>query len=125
MVAIEATEIVFAVDSIPAIFAITTAPFIVYTSNIFAMLGLRALYFALAGMMEKFHSLKVGLSLVLAAVGTKMLLAGVYKVPIVVSLAVIGTLLAGSVAASLLWPAKKSALLTEPTHQDRAAGLRL
>ena len=124
IVAIEATDIVFAVDSIPAIFAVTTDPFIVYTSNIFAMLGLRALYFALAGMMEKFHYLKVGLSLVLAAVGAKMLLAGVYKVPIVVSLAVIGTLLAGSVAASLLWPIKKSALLTEPTHQDRAVGLR-
>src|SRR6266481_6120164 len=85
IVAIEATDILFAVDSIPAIFAVTTDPFIVYTSNIFAMLGLRALYFALAGMMEKFHYLKVGLSLVLAGVGAKMLLAAIYKVPIVVS----------------------------------------
>jgi tellurite resistance protein TerC len=128
IVAIEATDIVFAVDSIPAIFAVTTDPFIVYTSNIFAMLGLRALYFAVAGMMEKFHYLKVGLSLVLAGVGAKMLLAGVYQVPIVVSLAVIGTLLAGSVVASLLWPIKKSALLTEPPHPgsaDRGAELRL
>lgn len=116
IVAIEATDIVFAVDSIPAIFAVTTDPFIVYTSNVFAMLGLRALYFALAGMMEKFHYLKVGLSLVLAAVGAKMLLAGVYKVPIPLSLAVIGTLLAASVAASLLWPLKNQGLPTQHTH---------
>jgi tellurite resistance protein TerC len=127
IVAIEATDIVFAVDSIPAIFAVTTDPFIVYTSNIFAMLGLRALYFALAGMMEKFHYLKVGLSLVLAAVGAKMLLAGVYKVPIPLSLAVIGTLLAGSVAASLLWPLKKPELPTQHIHRgspDQAAEAR-
>ena len=124
IVAIEATDIVFAVDSIPAIFAVTTDPFIVYTSNIFAMLGLRALYFALAGMMEKFHYLKVGLSLVLVGVGAKMLLAGVYKVPIPLSLAVIGTLLASSVAASLLWPLRKPELPTQHTHpgsSDRAA----
>jgi predicted tellurium resistance membrane protein TerC len=91
------------------------------------MLGLRALYFALAGMMEKFHYLKVGLSLVLAAVGAKMLLAGVYKVPILLSLAVIGTLLAGSVAASLLWPLKKPEPATQHTHPespDQAAGAR-
>ena len=104
LVAIEATDLVFAVDSIPAIFAITMDPFIVYTSNIFAILGLRALYFALAGMMEKFHYLKVGLSLVLAFVGVKMLLVGVYKIPILVSLGVIVALLAGAVVASLLRP---------------------
>ena len=124
IVAIEATDIVFAVDSIPAIFAVTKDPFIVYTSNIFAMLGLRALYFALAGMMEKFHYLKVGLSLVLVGVGAKMLIAGVYKVPILLSLAVIGTLLAGSVVASLLWPLKKPELRTQHTHpgsSDQAA----
>ena len=127
IVAIEATDILFAVDSIPAIFAVTTDPFIVYTSNIFAMLGLRALYFALAGMMEKFHYLKVGLSLVLAGVGAKMLLAGVYKVPISLSLAVIGTLLGGSVVASLLWPLKKPGLAVQPVHRgtpDRAAEVR-
>jgi len=106
LVAIEATDILFAVDSIPAIFAVTIDPFIVYTSNIFAILGLRALYFALAGMMGKFTYLKVGLSLVLAFVGTKMLIAGIYKVPILLSLGVIAALLAGSVAASLLWPPK-------------------
>ena len=100
--AIETTDLVFAMDSIPAIFAVTRDPFIVFTSNIFAILGLRALYFALAGMMEKFHYLKIGLSLVLLFVGAKMLLASVYKIPIGASLAVIGALLLGSVIASLL-----------------------
>jgi tellurite resistance protein TerC len=127
IVAIEATDIVFAVDSIPAIFAVTKDPFIVYTSNIFAMLGLRALYFALAGMMEKFHYLKVGLALVLVGVGAKMLLAGVYKVPILLSLAVIATLLAGSVVASLLWPLKKPELPAQharPESQDQPVQAR-
>jgi TerC family integral membrane protein len=104
LVAIEAADIVFAVDSIPAIFAITKDPFIVFTSNIFAILGLRALYFALAGMMGKFHYLKVGLSLVLVFVGGKMLAAGVYKIPVLASLGVIAALLGGAVAASLLRP---------------------
>ena len=102
LIAIETTDIVFAMDSIPAIFAVTRDPFIVFTSNIFAILGLRALYFALSGMMDKFHYLKFGLALVLMFVGAKMLLAGVYKIPIWLSLAVIGALLAGSVLASLL-----------------------
>ena len=102
LVAIEATDLVFAVDSIPAIFAVTTDPFIVYTSNIFAILGLRALYFALAGVMGKFHYLKVGLSLVLVFVGVKMLVAGIYKIPILASLGIIVALLAGSIVASLL-----------------------
>lgn len=102
LIAIETTDIVFAMDSIPAIFAVTTDPFIVFTSNIFAILGLRALYFALSGMMDKFHYLKFGLALVLMFVGAKMLLAGVYKIPIWASLAVIAALLAGSVIASLL-----------------------
>ncbi len=104
LVAIEATDIAFAVDSIPAIFAITVDPFIVFTSNIFAILGLRALYFALAGVMGKFHYLKVGLSLVLVFVGAKMLLAGIYKLPIWISLCVITVLLGGSIVASLLRP---------------------
>lgn len=102
LVAIEGTDIVFAMDSIPAIFAVTRDPFIVFTSNIFAILGLRALYFALAGMMDKFHYLKYGLALVLMFVGAKMLLAGMYKIPIWASLAVIAALLAGSIIASLL-----------------------
>jgi len=115
LVAIEATDVVFAVDSIPAIFAVTTDPFIVYTSNIFAILGLRSLYFALAGMMEKFRYLKVGLSFVLVFVGTKMLVAGVYKIPTVVSLLVIVGLLGGAIAASLLRaPTRASPRAVEP-----------
>jgi tellurite resistance protein TerC len=110
LVAIEVTDIVFAVDSIPAIFAITRDPFIVFTSNIFAILGLRALYFALAGVMDKFHYLRVGLALVLAFVGTKMMLADLYKIPIVASLAVVAMLLTGSIAASLLRPPRKPQL---------------
>jgi tellurite resistance protein TerC len=104
LVAVEATDIVFAVDSIPAIFGITTDPFIVYTSNIFAILGLRALYFLLAGMLGRFRYLDVGLGLVLAFVGAKMLLSGVYKVPIVASLVVVAALLGGSILLSLLRP---------------------
>ena len=102
LIAIEATDVVFAVDSIPAIFAVTTDPFIVYTSNIFAILGLRALYFLLAGVMDKFHLLKAGLALVLGFVGTKMLIADVYKIPIVISLVVIALLLGGAVVLSLV-----------------------
>jgi tellurite resistance protein TerC len=105
LVAVEASDLVFAIDSIPAVFAVTRDPFIVYTSNIFAILGLRALYFLLAGGMAKLRYLKVGLSLVLAFIGSKMLVAGFYEVPIAVSLAVVATLIAGAVAASLLWPA--------------------
>ena len=102
LIAIETTDIVFAMDSIPAIFAVTRDPFIVFTSNIFAILGLRALYFALSGMMDKFHYLKYGLALVLMFVGAKMLVAGVFKIPIWASLAIIASLLTGSVVASLL-----------------------
>lgn len=102
LVGIEVTDIAFAVDSIPAIFAITTDPFIVYTSNIFAILGLRALYFVLAGIMTRFCYLNLGLSLVLIFVGGKMLLGEFYKVPISTSLAVVAVLLAGSIVASLL-----------------------
>jgi tellurite resistance protein TerC len=104
LVVVEVTDIVFAVDSIPAIFAITADPFIVFTSNIFAILGLRALYFLLAGMIGKFQYLKVGLGLVLAFVGAKMLLVDVVKVPIALSLGIVGGLLGLSVAASLLFP---------------------
>jgi tellurite resistance protein TerC len=104
LVAIEATDIVFAVDSIPAVFAVTRDPFIVYTSNIFAVLGLRALYFALASLMEKFNYLRIGLALVLAFVGAKMMLADYYKIPILSSLAIIAVVLAGAVLASLIRP---------------------
>ncbi len=108
LVAIEATDLVFAVDSIPAIFAVTSDPFIVYTSNIFAILGLRSLYFLLAGMVQQFHYLKTGLALILAFVGVKMLLIDLYKLPISLSLTVIAVLLGGSVLASVLWPQRKA-----------------
>ncbi len=98
---VETTDIVFAVDSIPAILAITLDPFIVYTSNVFAILGLRALYFALAGMMQLFQHLHYGLAAVLVFVGTKMLLSSFWKIPIGVALGVIGGILLISVAASL------------------------
>jgi tellurite resistance protein TerC len=101
LVAIEASDLVFALDSIPAIFAVTSDPFIVYTSNIFAILGLRAMYFLLADVVTRFEHLKAGLALVLVFVGTKMLVADVYKVPVAVSLAVVAALILGSVIWSL------------------------
>jgi tellurite resistance protein TerC len=97
---IESTDLVFAVDSIPAIFAVTSDPFLVYTSNVFAILGLRSLYFLLAGVMQKFVYLKLGLSAVLVFVGGKMTLSEIYKVPSTVSLLVIAALLTISIAAS-------------------------
>ena len=104
LVLVETTDLIFAVDSIPAIFAITTDTFIVFTSNVFAILGLRALYFLLAGVIHKFHYLKLGLSAVLVFVGAKMLLVDVYKIPIGLSLGVIALVLATAVVASLLFP---------------------
>jgi tellurite resistance protein TerC len=104
LVLVEATDLVFALDSVPAVFAITDDPFIVFTSNVFAILGLRSLYFLLAGMMDRFHYLKLGLGTVLIFVGAKMALADVYKLPIAVSLGIIVGLLASAVLASLLRP---------------------
>jgi tellurite resistance protein TerC len=104
LVLVETTDLIFALDSIPAIFAVTTDPFLVYTSNVFAILGLRALYFLLAGVIHRFHYLKLALSLVLVFVGAKMLLTDVYHVPIAISLGVIAVLLATSIVASLLFP---------------------
>ena len=104
---VEFTDLIFAVDSIPAIFAVTLDPFIVYTSNVFAILGLRSLYFALAGVMHKFHYLKVGLGVVLAFVGVKMLLAhSPYKIDTLISLAVVVLILAVAVIASLVRPVR-------------------
>jgi tellurite resistance protein TerC len=102
LVLIEITDLVFAVDSIPAIFAVTSDPFIVYTSNIFAILGLRAMYFLLAGAMDRFAYLKVGLSFVLMFVGTKMVIVDLYKIPIGLSLAAIAAILGVAVVASWL-----------------------
>lgn len=107
LIVVEVTDLVFAVDSIPAIFAVTRDPFIVYTSNVFAILGLRSLYFALAGIMDMFHYLKYGLSIVLGFVGIKMLVSEVYPIPIGIALAVIGGILAISVVLSLVYVKEK------------------
>jgi tellurite resistance protein TerC len=106
LVLVETTDLVFAVDSIPAIFAVTRDPFLVYTSNVFAILGLRALYFVLAGAIAKFHFLRYGLSAVLSFVGVKMLLSNKFHIPIGISLGVIAGLLLASVLASV-WFAQK------------------
>ena len=109
LVAIEVTDLVFAVDSIPAIFAVTTGPFIVFTSNIFAILGLRSLYFLLAGVITRFAYLKVGLAAILVFVGAKMLLVDFVKVPVLASLAAIAAILVASVVASLVVTARSAA----------------
>jgi tellurite resistance protein TerC len=108
LILIEVTDLVFAVDSIPAIFAITTDPFIVFTSNIFAILGLRALYFLLADVADRFHLLKYGLAMVLTFIGTKMLIMPWYHVPVQASLAIVAVLIGGSVIASLIATRKTS-----------------
>jgi tellurite resistance protein TerC len=109
LVLFETTDLVFAVDSIPAVFGVTRDPFIVYTSNVFAILGLRSMYFLLAGIIEKFHYLRLGLAVVLVFVGAKMLASTAVHVPIGISLAVIATVLAVSVVASLMFPAASEA----------------
>jgi len=102
LIMVETTDLIFAVDSIPAIFAVTQDPFLVYTSNVFAILGLRSLYFLLAGVMDKFHYLKLGLAVVLTFVGVKMVLIDIFKIPIFISLGVIAGVLIISVVASLV-----------------------
>ncbi len=104
LIVVELSDVIFAVDSIPAIFAVTDDPFIVYTSNIFAILGLRSLYFLLSGAMYRFYLLKPALAAVLGLVGLKLLVSDLYEVPIGVSLAVIAALLAGAIAGSVLMP---------------------
>jgi len=105
LILVELSDVLFAVDSIPAIFAVTKDPFIVYTSNVFAILGLRSLYFALAGVMDKFHYLKTGLGLVLSFVGVKMILGHTaWKIDTGVSLLIIVAILGGSIGLSLLHP---------------------
>jgi tellurite resistance protein TerC len=116
---VEFTDLIFAVDSIPAIFAVTTDPFLVYTSNVFAILGLRSMYFLLSGVVEKFHLLRYGLAVILAFVGTKMLIVDWVKIPIAVSLGVILTALTASIVASLLIPPKH-----DPVEEAAAAGAK-
>jgi tellurite resistance protein TerC len=108
LVMIEIADLIFAVDSVPAIFAITTDPYIVYTSNIFAILGLRSLYFLLANSQDRFSRLKYGLALILAFIGAKMVLAPLVHISSQVSLTVVGVVLAGSVLASLLAPVRSA-----------------
>jgi tellurite resistance protein TerC len=130
LIVVEVTDLVFAADSIPAIFGVTTDRFIVYTSNVFAILGLRTFYFMLAGVVEKFHYLKIGLGIVLGFIGLKMLLPLIVKllsigvhalghggplpylqrfqsIPTLVALGVVAVVLLSSVAASLIWPKEK------------------
>jgi tellurite resistance protein TerC len=107
-------DVIFAVDSIPAIFAITMDPFIVLTSNVFAILGLRAMYFLLAGMHERFHLLSYGLAIVLVFIGTKMLLIDVYKIPVAWSLGVTLTVLVVTMVLSLKIPPKGKAQTAYP-----------
>jgi tellurite resistance protein TerC len=118
LLVVETTDVIFAVDSIPAILGITVNPFIVYTSNVFAILGLRALYFALAGVMQLFHYLHYGLSAILVFVGVKMLLADVYKLPVAVALGVIAGILLIAVIASLMRPPQRDTVTT-PTDPLR------
>src|SRR5690606_18077835 len=106
LILIAVTDVIFAVDSIPAIFAITTDPFIVLTSNVFAVLGLRAMFFLLAGMADRFHLLPYGLAVILAFIGTKMLLIDLYKIPVPGSLGVVAAILAVTVVLSLKLPPK-------------------
>ncbi len=118
LITVEFSDLLFAVDSIPAVFAITSDPFIVFTSNIFAILGLRSLYFLLAGMLDRFRYLKVGLAAVLVLVGCKMLLSGVLKVPILLSLGLITVILTASVLFSL----RSSRDRTRPTARLPESG---
>lgn len=119
LVIVEVTDLVFAVDSIPAIFAITTNTFIVYTSNVFAILGLRSMYFLLAGVVEKFQYLRMGLAIVLTFIGVKMLIEAFHIViPVWISLVVVGVVLLSSVGASILWPKDAEMDLAVDMPQD-------
>ncbi|HLV02849.1 MAG TPA: TerC family protein [Acidobacteriota bacterium] len=117
---IETTDLIFALDSIPAIFAITLDPFVIYTSNVCAILGLRAMYFLLAVVISKFYYLKTGLSIVLSFVGLKMLVAEVYRIPIVASLLLIALTLGLSIFVSLMFPPTKKNEL--PRHGEPKPG---
>jgi tellurite resistance protein TerC len=110
LVAVEFTDLIFAVDSIPAVLAVSGDPFIVFTSNIFAILGLRSLYFLLAGVVHRFRYLKTGLALVLVFVGVKMTIVDVFKIPVGVSLGVVGLLITGAILWSLVTDGRRRAL---------------
>jgi len=123
LLVVETTDVMFALDSIPAVLAITTDPFIVYTSNVFAILGLRAIYFALAGVMRLFHYLHYGLSFILVFVGVKMLISGFYKMPVELALGVIAGVLSLSVIASVLKPREmEESGIGENLAEDKSKG---
>jgi tellurite resistance protein TerC len=117
LLVVETTDVIFALDSIPAIFAVTRDPFIVYTSNVFAILGLRSLYFVFANTIGKFYYLKLGLAVVLSFVGAKMVLADIYHIPTVLSLVVIAVVLAAAVVASVVRARRLETRNTEPEKQ--------
>jgi tellurite resistance protein TerC len=119
---LETTDVIFAVDSIPAVLAITTDPFIVYTSNVFAILGLRSIFFALAGMMRLFHYLRYGLVVVLSFVGLKMIASTWIKIPVGLSLGVIAAVLALAVVASLLRPHPVAMVIDPESEQEDRTG---
>jgi len=116
LILVEVTDLIFAIDSIPAIFGVTTDPFLVFTSNIFAVMGLRSLYFLLAAVVDRFHLLKYGLAVILTFVGFKMLSEHYIDIGIGLSLAVILGVLALSIVASLVWPAKEKPAKEKPVH---------
>ena len=121
LLVVETTDVMFALDSIPAVIAITTDPFIVYTSNVFAILGLRAIFFALAGIMRLFHYLHYGLSFILVFVGVKMLVSKFYEIPVEIALGVILAVLTTSVVASMVKPQKTegiSPMLNNPSKEE-------
>lgn len=121
LLVVETTDVMFALDSIPAVIAITTDPFIVYTSNVFAILGLRAIFFALAGIMRLFHYLHYGLSFILVFVGVKMLVSKFYEIPVEMALGVIIAVLTTSVVASIIKPQKTeqiSPMLNNPSKEE-------
>jgi len=120
LVVIETTDLVFAIDSIPAVLAITSDPFVVYTSNVFAMLGLRALYFAVAGIIPVFHHLHFGFAAILAFAGLKMVLTDLYKIPVEIALGVIGGILCVTMLASVVRPRREQ--ITALMEQGEQAG---
>jgi tellurite resistance protein TerC len=120
LLVIETTDVIFAVDSIPAVLAITLDPFIVYTSNVFAILGLRALYFALAGITQRLRYLRYGLSVILVFLGLKMLFSGIYRMPISIALGIVAAVLVISAVASIINKNKPGSITIGKKKPDAA-----
>ena len=118
LLALETTDILFAIDSIPAVLAISQDPFIVYTSNVFAILGLRSLFFAISGLMRLFHLLHYGLAAILSFVGVKMLIADFFHVPVGISLLIIASILIASIISSVVWPEKEEGEVPPVTMKE-------